>query len=115
MQGYAGDHCRPAPVRIPHAWDRERQQVRRLGFGKYASKTLLEVYREDRSYCQFMERVVRTNCVLSRLTVVRHLNFRTLNKKSKNVRMDFHRLPPHVQQYVRFPSRKEEGARCLLR
>ena len=99
-----------APLFTSFAWNKFHQRV----MSRIDDELLFRSAWLDPFWCSFVEYNLKSYCVFSRSTVVRHLDFKTMNKQNKKYIMNFHRLPNIVSRYIRFPSRKERFATCLL-
>lgn len=99
-----------APFFTSFAWNKFHQNV----VSRIDDELLFRSAWLDPFWCSFVEYDLKSYCVFSRSTVVKHLDLKTMNKTKNMHKMNFGRLPKIVGRYVRFPSHKEKFVDCLM-
>ena len=98
-----------APMFSRRAWTSFHNTI----LSKIPNKILYKTPWIDALWCSFVEKKLDSHCVYSKLTTVKHLNLKTMNKTHKQHVMNYNSLPKRVQQYIRWPSRTERVTKCF--
>lgn len=98
-----------APVFAANAWTSFYKTI----LSNIPDPTLYKSCWVDAFWCTFVEKRLHSRCVYSKLTLLKHLSLKTMNKKRRQHMMRYSALPETLKQYIRYPSRPERVRGCL--